>query len=336
MNDAESLFLPASGRKVCFIIPTLRRPDFLRKCLRSVAAQTRLPDLVLVAIKPDDISSPPVLDEFAGLLQLRAVAAGGIGVVGAMNSCLTEASGDFIGLLDDDIELPAEWLEKMLGHLCADPELVGSGGRDALQDHPEMRRREPRTLDVGRIHWFGRITGNHHRGAGSPRRVHILRGSNCLFRADFLKRCGFERGLRGKGAQVHWELALALQARIAGGALYYDPCVEIVHHVAPRTAGDHLHRGAFDPAGATDVAFNETYVVGKYARGCGRMAVIGWQLLVGSPHCPGLIHFIRSFLRPSPHRLAKLRATLRGRGEALREVRNMDADDSRPEVRVTV
>lgn len=98
----------------------------------------------------------------------------------------------------------------MICHLKRHPDVLGAAGRDLLQDHPEMRRTEPRILDVGRLHWFGRITGNQYRGGGKPRKVDVLRGSNCLFRGAFLRGAGLDEILRGQGAQVHWEVALAL------------------------------------------------------------------------------------------------------------------------------
>lgn len=303
---------------VILIIPTLRRPDFLARCLESIAAQTKLPAEVLVGIRSDDDESPLILPKFSGRLQVRAVEAKGVGVVGSMNSCLAEAQGKFIGLLDDDIELPSHWLETMLRHLRDCPDILAAAGRDALQDYPAMRRSESRTTDVGRIHWFGRITGNHHRGGGPPRRVDVLRGSNCLFRAEFLQDVGFEEALRGKGAQVAWELALAFQAAKRKRPLFYDPSIEVIHHVAPRLAGDNIHRGHYDREGTRDLAFNETFVIARHGSGFRRVSAVAWQLVIGSPLCPGLFHAAKHILRHSPHQGDRIGATIQGRIEAIR------------------
>jgi GT2 family glycosyltransferase len=299
--------------EVSFIVPTLRRPDYLLRCLSSLALQTERPTEVLVGIRADDDLSPPIVRAFSDRLEIKEVNAKGIGVVGAMNSCLTEAKGRLIGLVDDDVELPPNWLEKMIHHLDAHLDVLGAGGRDFLQDHPAKRRSEPHTLDVGRLHWFGRITGNHYRGNGVPRKVDLLRGSNCLYRGDFLRSVGFDESLRGQGAQVHWELALALLARRREKHLFYDPEIEVLHHVAPRMDSDQIHRGRFSFDATVDLAFNETYIILKYGSGMFRIAGLLWQLLVGSRACPGIANLIRGAIKSRPFGFQRVRATLKGR-----------------------
>lgn len=301
---------------VSIIIPTLRRPEHLERCLGSLVHQTQKATEILVGLRADDHSNDDIIKKFQEQLPVRSVEAKGVGVVGSMNSCLREANGTYIGLLDDDVELPPNWIERMAGHIRSNPDVYAAGGRDMLQDHPEMRRTEPVTEDVGRFYWFGRITGNHHRGGGRARRVDILRGSNFLLRGDFLKKAGFETDLRGKGAQVNWELALALQARQKGARFVYDPQVEIIHHVGPRFDSDSIHRGGFDFEGTVDIAYNETLVLLKHGRGAFRVTSNLWQLLVGSAVCPGLLHLIRQLLSNRSHLLSRVAATVRGRVEA--------------------
>jgi GT2 family glycosyltransferase len=301
---------------VSLIIPTLRRPEHLARCLGSLVGQTLKPAEVLVGIRADDSSNDEVIQGFQDRLPVRKVEAKGVGVVGSMNSCLREASGDYIALLDDDIELPPIWIERMVGHIRGNPDVYASGGRDMLQDHPEMRRNEPLTEDVGRFYWFGRITGDHHRGGGKPRKVDILRGSNLMLRGDFLREVGCETELRGKGAQVNWELALALQARQRGARFVYNPEVQFIHHVGPRFDDDNIHRGGFDVASTVDIAFNETLVILKHGRGLFRITAFAWQLLVGSALCPGVLHFLRQLVRRQPHLFTRFQAAMRGRREA--------------------
>jgi len=300
--------------QVALIVPTLRRPDFLYLCLRSLESQRTSHSVeVLVGIRADDDVSRPVVRKFSNTLRIRQVEAKGVGVVGSMNSCLARAQAEFIGFVDDDVELPPDWVEIMIRHLENHPDVLGAGARDLLQDHPEMRRREPRILDVGRLHCFGRISGNQYRGGGKPRKVDVLRGSNCLYRGAFLRGVGLDETLRGKGAQVHWEVALALQARRQGKRLFYDPEIEVVHHVAPRLDSDQIHRGRFSYDATVDLAFNETIVILKYASGLFWLTALLWQLAVGSPQCPGVAILIRSALRGKPVGLLKIRATLKGR-----------------------
>ena len=301
------------GTQASLIVPTLRRPEFLARCLGSLALQNSRPAEVLVGIRADDDLSPAVLARFGDRLNVKHVEAKGVGVVGSMNSCLSQAKGFWIGFVDDDVELPPDWLESMICHLNNHPDVLGAGARDFLQDDPEMRRKEPRTSDVGRLHWFGRITGNQYRGSGRPRKVDLLRGSNCLFRGSFLKSAGLDENLRGQGAQVHWELVLALQARQQGKSLFYDPEIEVLHHVAPRLDADQIHRGRFSYDATVDLAFNETFVILKHASGLFRITALIWQISVGSPQCPGVAVLVRTALASKPIGFPKIRATLQGR-----------------------
>jgi glycosyltransferase involved in cell wall biosynthesis len=299
--------------EVSLIVPTLRRPDYLFRCLSSLSLQTERPTEVLVGIRADDDLSRPIVREFSDPLQIRAVKAKGVGVVGAMNSCLTQAKGRLIGLVDDDLELPPNWLKKMIRHLDDHSDVLGAGGRESVQDHPAKRCSEPHTSDVGRLHWFGRITGNHYRGHGLPRKVDLLRGSNRLYRGDFLRSVGFYESLRGQGAQVHWELAPALLARWRRKHLFYDPEIQVLHHVAPRMDSDQIHRDRFSFDATVDLAFNETYIILKYGSGVFRMTGLLWQLLVGSRACPGIANLVRSAIKSKPFGFLKVRATFKGR-----------------------
>ena len=298
----------------------MRRPDYLRRCLASISSQTAGPLEVLAGVRSDDELSGPVVKEFACQLPVRLIEAKGRGVIGSMTSCLLEADGEFIALVDDDVELPANWLQAMLSHLTANPDVLGAAGRDKLTGNMDHLKNGT-TLDVGRFHWYGKITGNHHRGTGSARRVDILRGSNCLFRADFLRKAGFEQQLRGEGAQVHWELALALHARNKGCRLFYDPDVEVIHHAAPRHDADQLHRGTFNASALADMSYNEAFVLHSYAPMNMQVTGMAWAFLVGGGFTPGLLKCLHILWRREPHLTARIAAFTSGWFAGLRDAR---------------
>lgn len=299
--------------RIDVIIPTLKRPDHLRRCLEALKSQETAADQIFVGVRADDELSRELIREFESVLPVRAVEAKGVGVVGSMNSCLAESDAAWVALVDDDVVIPPHWLSSMIAHLRSRPDVVAAGGKDLLMDYPEMRRTEPLIQDVGQIHWFGRITGGHHRGGGTSRTVQVLRGSNCLFNGDFLRRSAFERELRGQGAQVNWELALGLQARAEQQRMIFDPTVQVIHNVAPRHDGDTVHRGIFNFTGTSDIAFNETLVALKHGRGLVRWTIPLWQICVGSHVCPGLARAVDFVLRPRSQPRQRFAATLTGR-----------------------
>ena len=65
--------------ELLLIVPTLRRPEFLERCLGSIALQSSPPGEVLVGIRADDALSPPVLTKFVDCLRVKAVEAKGVG-----------------------------------------------------------------------------------------------------------------------------------------------------------------------------------------------------------------------------------------------------------------
>lgn len=318
------------------IIPTLKRPDDLRRCLEALSRQETPAAHIYVGIRADDDLSRTVLHDFENTLSVHAVEARGVGVVGSMNSCLAECRSEWIALLDDDVEIPPHWMSTMLSHALSRSDVVAAGGRDLLMDYPEMRRTEPLVQDVGQVHWYGRITGGHHRGGGKARTVQVLRGSNCLYNADFLHSCGFERGLRGKGAQVNWELALGLQARARGMKMIFDPTVGVVHNVAPRHDGDTVHRGIFNFEGTSDIAYNETFVALQHGRGLTRFTMPLWLFCIGSHVCPGLARATDLILKPHSQPRQRLTATFAGRLAAIRHFLHGDSSPSHPRAAVHV
>jgi hypothetical protein len=197
-----------------------------------------------------------------------------------------------------------------------DPKVAGVGGRDLLQDHPEWRPKEPLAERVGIFTWYGRSIGNHHRGTGPARKVHVLKGCNCIYRGALLRRIGFDERLRGAGAQVGWELSLAFDMRREGGELVYDPGIQVIHWVAPRHDSDSLHRGAFDPIGLRNMVYNEQLIFGTKAPPCLRLFYLIWTLAWGSRFAPGWVRAL--LLRSRGDKMAWERCGIAG--SAMREV----------------
>lgn len=100
--------------RIALIVPTKDRPDDLRKMLASLAAQTRVPDQVIVV----DGSMPPirpVIDEFASL-PLEYVRVFPPSLAQQRNAGMARLRPDvsLAGYLDDDVVLEPEAVERML------------------------------------------------------------------------------------------------------------------------------------------------------------------------------------------------------------------------------
>jgi len=301
--------------RISVIIPSFKRPQFLEKALRGLVCQRRMPDQVVLGVRENDEETAQFLatqpTQPARQLPLETAVTREPGVIAAMSAAAAKTTGDVVCLLDDDAEPEPDWLEKIEARFREEPRLGVLGGRDLLQDHPEMRRNEPTTECVGLFKWYGRILGNHHRGAGAYRPVQIVKGCNAAVRGPLLRKIGFEQHLRGRGAQVHWELALCLDVANEGYTVAYDPAIRVLHHIAPRHDDDLTHRGFFSPQGLSDMIWNEHFIV---ATRCGRFRRamhLAWALLIGTKAAPGAVQYLRLLREGDPHRRAKLRTTLR-------------------------
>ena len=102
------------------------------------------------------------------------------------------------------------------------------------------------TEDVGVFIGLAASRGITIEAAGRPEKSISCEAQTFMLAGDFLREAGFEIELRGKGAQVNWELALALQARQEGARFVYDPGGSDYSSCGPRFDDDNIHRGGFD------------------------------------------------------------------------------------------
>jgi GT2 family glycosyltransferase len=311
---------------ISVVIPTYRRPDYLAKALSGLINQNRKPDEVVIGTREGDEFTAQFLAEFhTELFPLKIVVVTVPGVIASMNAGIQESSGDLVCLLDDDAEPLPDWVEKVETAFYQDPKLGALGGRDLLQDHPEMRREEPTTDQVGILTPYGRIIGNHHRGEGAFRHVDLLKGCNIAINGNLLREIGIETQLLGQGAQVHWELALCLDLKRKGFVVAYDPSLKIIHHIAPRLDDDQIHRGKFSRQGLYDLVYNEHFVIHSRLNGQRALFHFLWSLAVGSLAAPGLVQYLRGKLRKEKlmeqKLLVTLRATLKGKSNGKRSSR---------------
>ncbi len=97
--------------KISVLITTYCRDWALQYSLSSLANQKRLPDEVLIVIKPCSDESEKVISRFRNLLPLKIIYQNSSGnVVDAYELGYLNASGDVILFLDDDAVAHEEWV----------------------------------------------------------------------------------------------------------------------------------------------------------------------------------------------------------------------------------
>ncbi|MBK9313247.1 MAG: glycosyltransferase [Acidobacteria bacterium] len=98
---------------VSIVVATLDRPDDLRECLSSLVNQetTRTIEIIVVDNHPSSGLTAPVVAEFPGvklLIERRR------GLAYARNKGFKAACGEIVVTTDDDVIVPAHWLETLL------------------------------------------------------------------------------------------------------------------------------------------------------------------------------------------------------------------------------
>ena len=287
--------------RLAVVVPTYGRPESLATCLAALAAQSRPPDEVVVAARRGDTAVAGVVD--AAAIPARLVVVDEPGVLAAMIAGVAASSSPIVCFTDDDAVPPPEWVARLEGVFGASPLIGGAGGRDVLVDPDGTTRDEEPTGDVGRLLWFGRHVGAHHRGEGPARDVAFLKGVNSAYRREAL---ALPTGLRGSGAQAHFEVAVGRWATSRGWRLVYDPSLCVVHRPAARL-GDDQRAGPSSDAVA-DAAYNLVVAIGGL-RGLVRVA---YAVLAGDRGSPGALRALVALARGDRATAARLVPSVRG------------------------
>ncbi|WP_082845491.1 glycosyltransferase [Paraburkholderia caribensis] len=304
--------------KITVLVPTYRREKDLVRCLQALRMQERECDEVVVVARSDDeatlacLTMPAVVEGLPIKVALSRVP----GVVGALNCGLDVATGDVIAITDDDAAPRPDWVRRIATAFNADPRLGGLGGRDWV--HLKGRVLLGERHIVGKIALSGKLTGNHHLGAGEPREVDVLKGVNMSYRRDAIRNIRFDTRLRGSGAQVHNDMAFGMSVKNAGWKLIYDPQVAVDHFPAERFDED--RRDAPSMVAVCNAAFNLHLTLRDHLSPLHRGVAWWWYALIGTRVNPGAVHVLLSLLSGDRQvKIARWRAVRIGAREARRE-----------------
>lgn len=289
------------------IIPSYSRPESLARALRS-ATQQELPfNEIMVVARSGDTATIAVAHD-AGV---RVVTVDEAGVLAAMSEGVRHSRADVVAFTDDDAEVGPQHSAQILRHFADAHDLGGVGGRDVLMDGGRDR---PTTLttNVGRLTWWGRAVGNHHRGMGAPQDVVSLKGVNAAYRRELL---ALPVDLRGSGAQAHFEIAVGTRLRAQGYRLLYDPSLQVRHHPATRHGDDQRarphHRAIYDSAFNLERAIPRSHMTRRLL----------YVLAVGDANAPGVLRSLVALLRGERDVIIRLLPSWRGTLSAWRQRR---------------
>lgn len=192
------------------IIPAYNEEQHLDTCLKSIAAQTVMPDEVIVV---NNNSTDRTVEIAASYPFVRVVNAQEQGIVFARNAGFDTAKGDILGRIDSDSILPRNWVEYVM-KFYADPDhgrtAFTGGGTHYNVPLPRISRA---LLDMLAFR-TNRIALGHH----------FLFGSNMALPAAVW------RDVRSRvcnRTDIHEDIDIAIHVHELGVPIVYDPGLQV-------------------------------------------------------------------------------------------------------------
>ena len=216
------------------IIPTLRRPSLLRALLSSVA-RADPPRAMQVSVTIVNNDSKPLVLEPAFLAPpypVRVLQERRPGKSAALNTGIAASTADYIGLIDDDEEIAADWFQ-VVERVLSTSQFDFLGGRAVLRRLPQQLA----WLPVGYPAVLGSADAGPNPVAYGPGFPGILMGGNAVISRAVLCEVGPYNTALGprvnrrlfscEDEDMYWRL-------IDAGALgQYLPELIVYHHVHP-------------------------------------------------------------------------------------------------------
>jgi glycosyltransferase involved in cell wall biosynthesis len=229
---------PALAREigVSVVVPTLDRPESLRRCLASLTAQTtsRPLEIIVVDNNPTSGRTAPLAAEFAPR-HVHFVTEARRGLSFARNAGIRAATGGVIVATDDDVTVPDGWIEALAAPF-SDPEIMTVTGNVIAADlsgEPQRlfeaygglsRGDQPHRVDATWFWAFRKAVPTWQLGATA----------NAAFRASIFRdpRIGLLDEALGAGTPAGCSEDTYLFYRVlrAGYAIQYEPRAWVWHH----------------------------------------------------------------------------------------------------------
>jgi GT2 family glycosyltransferase len=227
---------------ISVIIPTYGREEILRETIDSVLQQAYA-DYEVLVVDQTPRHTPETETYLAALAnqqKIRWFRVSWASLPGARNYGVRRAKGEVVLFLDDDVQLPAGFLEAHGQNYQTHPEIGAVAGRvfdrmklaDAIPGL-QIEYLPPEAMNPG-IAWY-HIDLVH---TTQPQQVITARGCNMSFRRSLFQTHGIWFDERFRGSAVREESDFCLRIRATGLKIWYDPTAHLIH-LGEETGGCH-------------------------------------------------------------------------------------------------
>jgi O-antigen biosynthesis protein len=220
---------------VSVVVATYDRPNDLRACLRCLAAQVtdRAVEIIVVDNHPQSALAAPVVAEFPGV---RLIVEERQGLSYARNAGIVASRGTIIVATDDDVEMPSDWLERLVADFANPDVMIVTGNALPMELETLAQRKFEQYGGLGR--GFSRLEAGPHWFASFERQAvptwTLGATANAAFRASIFSHSdiGLLDPALGAGSPTGCSEDTDLFYRVlaAGFTIVYEPDAFVWHH----------------------------------------------------------------------------------------------------------
>ncbi len=224
-------------KTVAIAIPSLHRPDLTSRCIDFIRKQTLPADDWEIVVVENQASAGNILPDPLPQNTRRIELPVNEGTTGSINRAVAATESRYVLLLNNDVELAADYIQKLVEALDADPKLGFATGK--------LLRATQRTHldgagDAMLMAGAAYRLGNRDADSGQfDRAVPVLAGCGAavLYRREAFVASG---GLDADFFAYLDDLDLALRVQLLGYSGVYLPSA-VAYHIGSATLGDTLH-----------------------------------------------------------------------------------------------
>jgi GT2 family glycosyltransferase len=224
-------------KTVAIVIPSLHRPDLTAHCIESIRHQTLPAEQWKIVVVENEAQPGSILPDPLPRNTIRIELPTNEGTTNSINRGMAAVPSPYVLLLNNDVELAPDYLEKLVRTLDADETLgFATGKLLRASDHARLDGAGDAMLLAGASYRIGHLDPDHGQ-FDRPMPLLSACGAAVLYRSKAFLLCG---ALDADFFAYLDDLDLALRTHLIGYRGVYVPDA-VAHHMGSATLGQALH-----------------------------------------------------------------------------------------------